>query len=99
MLPKPMTAGNKAKSHFGKQDFRYVKEEDVYICPAGKRLAYHYTNEEKGLTLHRYWTKQSALAGVFTFNKTLHKSLPLKLWENHITHHVLTQSGPVSEIS
>jgi hypothetical protein len=55
-LPKPMTAGNKAKSHFGKQDFRYVKEDDVYICPAGERLAYHYTNEEKGLTLRRYWT-------------------------------------------
>ncbi|MBL6933656.1 MAG: IS1182 family transposase [Rhodospirillales bacterium] len=54
-LPKPMTSGNKAKSHFGKQDFRYVKEEDVYICPAGERLAYHYTNEEKGLTLRRYW--------------------------------------------
>ena len=55
-LPKPMTAGNKAKSYFGKQDFRYVKGEDVYICPAGERLAYHYTNEEKGLTLRRYWT-------------------------------------------
>jgi hypothetical protein len=22
-----------------------VAEEDVYICPAGERLAYHYTNE------------------------------------------------------
>jgi len=54
-LPKPITSGNKAKSHFGKQDFRYVKEEDVYICPAGEKLAYHYTNEEKGLTLRRYW--------------------------------------------
>jgi len=54
-LPKPMTTGNKTKSHFGKQDFRYVKEEDVYICPAGERLTYHYTNEEKGLTLRRYW--------------------------------------------
>ena len=41
---------------FGKQDFRYVAEEDVYICPAGERLAYHYTNEENGLVLHRYWT-------------------------------------------
>ncbi len=23
-------------------DFRYVKEEDAYICPAGERLVYHY---------------------------------------------------------
>jgi hypothetical protein len=33
-----------------------VAGEDVYICPAGERLAYHYTNEENGLVLHRYWT-------------------------------------------
>ena len=55
-LPKQLSSGIKAKGRFGKQDFRYVKEEDVYICPAGERLVYHYTNREKGLTLHRYWT-------------------------------------------
>ena len=55
-LPKPMTSNAKAEGRFGKQDFRYVAEEDVYICPAGERLAYHYTNEEHGLVLHRYWT-------------------------------------------
>jgi len=54
-LPKPITSGNKAKSRFGKQDFRYVRDDDVYICPAGERLAYHCTYEEKGLTLRRYW--------------------------------------------
>jgi len=55
-LPKPLTSGNKAKGRFVKQDFRYVAEEDAYICPAGERLVYHYTNQEKGLTLRRYWT-------------------------------------------
>ena len=55
-LPKPQTSGAKAQGRFGKQDFRYVTEADVYICPAGARLAYHYTNVEKGLTLRRYWT-------------------------------------------
>ena len=55
-LPKPLTSGLKAKGRYGKQDFRYVADEDVYICPAGERLVYHYTNEEKGLVLHRYWT-------------------------------------------
>jgi hypothetical protein len=29
----------KAEGRFGKQDFRYVAEEDIYICPAGERLA------------------------------------------------------------
>jgi transposase len=55
-LPKPMTSSSKAEGRFGKQDFRYVAEENVYICPAGERLGYHYTNEENGLVLHRYWT-------------------------------------------
>ena len=55
-LPKPLTSGSKARGRFGKQDFRYVAEEDAYICPAGERLVYHYTNEENGLTLRRYWT-------------------------------------------
>ncbi len=55
-LPKPLTSGIKAKGRFGKQDFVYVAGEDVYICPAGERLVYRYTNEEDGLVLRRYWT-------------------------------------------
>jgi transposase len=55
-LPKPMTSNAKAEGRFGKQDFRYVTEEDVYICPAGERLVYHYTTEENGMALRRYWT-------------------------------------------
>ncbi len=55
-LPKPQTSGNKAKGRFVKQDFRYLAADDVYLCPAGKRLVYHYTNQENGLTLRRYWT-------------------------------------------
>ena len=30
--------------------------EDVYVCPAGEKLAFHCTSEENGLVLHRYWT-------------------------------------------
>ena len=55
-LPKPLTSGIKAKGRFGKQDFVYVAEDDVYRCPAGERLVYHYTNVEEGRTLRRYWT-------------------------------------------
>jgi len=55
-LPKPVTSGVKAKGRFGKHDFRYVAADDVYVCPVGERLRYHYTNEEHGLTLRRYWT-------------------------------------------
>ena len=55
-LPKPMTSNSKAEGRFGKQDFRYVPDEDVYICPASERLPHRYTNEENGLILRRYWT-------------------------------------------
>src|SRR4249920_1396890 len=55
-LPKPMTSNAKAEGRFGKQDFRYVADQDIYVCPAGEKLAYHYTTEEKGLVLRRYWT-------------------------------------------
>ena len=56
-LPKPMTSNAKAEGRFGKQDFRYVAEDDVYICPAGERLAYSFTTSENGLVLRRYSTK------------------------------------------
>jgi hypothetical protein len=55
-LPKPLTSGAKSEGRFGKQDFAYLPEEDAYRCPAGERLPYHYTNEEDGKMLRRYWT-------------------------------------------
>ena len=55
-LPKPMTSNAKAEGRFGKQDFVYLSDDDVYRCPAGEKLAYHYTTEENGLLLRRYWT-------------------------------------------
>jgi len=55
-LPKPMTSGAKAEGRFGKQDFVYLPDEDVYRCPAGERLKYYFTAEEHGQQLRRYWT-------------------------------------------
>jgi hypothetical protein len=55
-LPKPMTSNAKADGRFGKQDFVYIAEEDVYRCPAGERLTYRSTSEEAGKLLRRYWT-------------------------------------------
>jgi transposase len=55
-LPKPMTSGAKSEGRYGKQDFRYVPRENVYICPAGERLTYRFTTAEHGLNLRRYWT-------------------------------------------
>ena len=51
-----MTSNAKAEGRFGKQDFRYVADKDLYIRPARESLTYRYTNEEHGLVLRRYWT-------------------------------------------
>jgi hypothetical protein len=55
-LPKPMTSGAKSEGRFGKQDFVYMPEKDVYRCPAGEKLKFHHANEEHGQKMHRYWT-------------------------------------------
>jgi hypothetical protein len=55
-LPKPQTSNNKAKGLFGKDDFVYLAEKDVYRCPAGEELIYRFTREERGLRLRRYWS-------------------------------------------
>ena len=55
-LPKPLTSGAKSEGRFGKQDFVYLRDKDAYRCPAGEKLTYHYTNEEAGQQLRRYWT-------------------------------------------
>ena len=51
-----MTSNAKAEGRFGKQDFRYVADEDVYVCPAGEKLAYSFTTQDKGMVLRRYRT-------------------------------------------
>jgi transposase len=55
-LPKPMTSSAKSEGRFGKQDFVYLADENVYRCPAGEKLKYRFTAEEHGQKLHRYWT-------------------------------------------
>src|SRR6204780_5392312 len=56
-LPKPMTSNAKAEGRFGKQDFRYVAADDVYICPARERLSYRATTHDAGKIIRRSWTR------------------------------------------
>jgi hypothetical protein len=55
-LPKPQTSGNQAKGLFGKRDFRYLPEQDVYRCPAGEHLTRRTTTHERGQIFYRYWS-------------------------------------------
>jgi transposase len=61
-VPRPLTSGAKADGRFGKQDFVYLPDQDVYRCPSGALLPRHMTTVEKGMTLHRYWDHFSCQA-------------------------------------
>ena len=63
-LPKPQTSGNQAKGQFGRDAFRYIAEADEYECPAGERLAQHMTTQEKGKTIHCYWTFKCRMCAI-----------------------------------
>jgi len=80
-LPKPMTSNSKAQGRFGKQDFRYVVQEDVYVCPAGERLAYYYTTEDKGLVLRRYRTNACQNCAI-KHSCTTDKERRISRWEH-----------------
>jgi transposase len=81
LVPKPLTSNAKAEGRFGKQDFVYSPEEDVYRCPAGERLTWRYDNVEKGLTLHNYWT--TACQGcAIKARCTTGKERRVKRWEH-----------------
>jgi len=56
LVPKPQTSNNRAQGLYDKKDFVYDAERDAYRCPAGKWAPYRFTGEERGETLHRYWS-------------------------------------------
>ncbi len=55
-LPKPYTSGSVKKGLFSKRDFVYHSEDDEYECPGSERLIQRFTTEEKGQTVHKYWS-------------------------------------------
>jgi transposase len=84
-LPKPMTSAAKSEGRFGKQDFVYLPDKDVYRCPAGEQLTYRYTNEQDGKTLRRYWTTACPTCPLKS-NCTTGKERRITRWEHE---HVL----------
>jgi len=55
-LPKPETSANKALGLFTKNDFRYDRERDLYVCPAGEELTFRHASHEKGRDIRYYRT-------------------------------------------
>lgn len=57
-VPKCVTSGAKADGRFDKADFIYDAAKNEYQCPAGQRLIWRFSGDERGLILHRYWSSQ-----------------------------------------
>jgi hypothetical protein len=56
-VPKADTSANTARGLYGKSQFRYDADKDLYICPAGEELTYRFRTEEKERTLRYYRAK------------------------------------------
>jgi len=80
-LPKPQTSSNRKKGMFVKSDFRYVADDDVYVCPAGERLPWRYVTEEHGVTVSRYWTDACGRCALKE-QCTTGKERRISRWEN-----------------
>ena len=55
LVPKGDTSGSEKKGIFNSSKFKYVPQNDTYICPANKELTYRMTSVERGMTLKRYF--------------------------------------------
>ena len=81
LVPKPLTSGAKAEGRFGKQDFVYIPEDDVYRCPAGERLTWRFDRVEDGQLLHHYWTTACQRCAIKA-QCTTGKERRIKRWEH-----------------
>ena len=54
-IPKTNTSPNRKKGLYDKTDFQYDAKEDIYRCPAGQKLTYRMSRDEKGVMTRRYW--------------------------------------------
>ena len=80
-VPRFSTSNAKAEGRFGKQDFVYNADEDVYVCPNGERLAYRFASEEDGKVMRCYSTTACS-ACPLKEQCTTGKERRVKRWEH-----------------
>ena len=80
-LPKPQTSGNQAKGLFGRRDFIYNSELDLYECPGGEQATYRFSSEDKGKVMRRYWSS-SCVGCSLKLQCTTGKYRRISRWEH-----------------
>ena len=71
-IPKADTSANTQQGLFGKRQFRYDAQKDVYVCPGNQELTYRFATFELGRGLRYYRAsacQQCALKPQCTRNK------------------------------
>jgi hypothetical protein len=53
-VAKPLTSANTAQGLYGKESFQYDAHHNCYHCPAGRKLTYRFTTQEKGRPIAYY---------------------------------------------
>jgi transposase len=53
-IAKPLTSANTAQGLYGKESFQYDARNNCYHCPAGKKLTYRFSTNEKGRAISYY---------------------------------------------
>ena len=81
-IPKSDTSGNRAKGTFTKDKFIYIADVDEYECPAGERMTYRYTNEEKGKLIRRYATPACTKCEIKDKCTTGKQARRMRRWEH-----------------
>ena len=90
-LPKPQTSGAKSAGRFGKPDFVYLAKDDVYRCPAGEKLAHHFTADKDGQKMRIYLTKACRTCP-FKDQCTTSNERRIRRWEHeHVVEAVQTR--------
>ena len=56
-IAKADTSANTQQGLYGKSQFRYDAQKDLYVCPAGQELTHRFTTQEKGRQLRYYRAK------------------------------------------
>lgn len=56
LVSKPMTSTAKADGRFDKEYFIFDAATGEYKCPAGSRLIWRFSSQERGGLIHKYWS-------------------------------------------
>ena len=63
-IPKTDTSGKQGKGLFVRRDFKYIAEDNEYVCPAGERLIFRFRTVERGMTFDKYWSSACTTCGI-----------------------------------